>query len=145
MTTRANGPRDTRASSDDRPWLIWDGACGFCCRAVAWARRRGADRRFRIAAYQDAPDPPLDDRLRRDAKRALQVVFADGRTLSAGRAALYVMERVGCRRLARTLAHRPWIALVEAVYRFTARHRAGLSRVWSREPRLCRDEDAQRH
>jgi hypothetical protein len=72
----------------------------------------------------------------------VQVVFPDGRRLAAGRAALFVLEQLDCGRVARAFTRRPWIAMAEAAYRFTARHRGGLSRVWSRDPRLCRDEDA---
>ena len=61
--------------------------------------------------------------LRRRAKKAVQVVTQKGIQLEAGRAALYVFERIGYRRLASFLSRAPWIWLVETGYRVVANHR----------------------
>lgn len=61
--------------------------------------------------------------LHRRAQRAVQVVTQKGIQLEAGRAALYVLERIGYRRLAILLSRPPWIWLVEAGYRVVANHR----------------------
>jgi predicted DCC family thiol-disulfide oxidoreductase YuxK len=120
-----------------RDWLIWDGACGFCCWWIEWARRRGAEALFRIIPYQEAPSPPMTDALRARARRAVQVVTADGRELSAGRACLYVLERLGWGRWARLCSHPPFLWGIEVTYRIVARNRPFFGRFVSRDPRGC--------
>src|SRR5688500_9594336 len=52
------GRASVRAMLDERrDWIVWDGACGFCRRAVAWARARDRDQRFVAIPYQDVPPP----------------------------------------------------------------------------------------
>lgn len=67
--------------------------------------------------------------LRRASERALQVVTAEGRVLSGGRAALFVLEHLGWRVPARLLSHPPLVPLVEAAYRLAARYRGLLGRL----------------
>jgi predicted DCC family thiol-disulfide oxidoreductase YuxK len=90
---------------------------------VDWAKKRGAADHFQILPYQEAPNPPMTPSLRRRAQRAVQVVTQNGDQLEAGRAVLYVFERIGYRRLASFLSRPPWIWLVEAGYRVVADHR----------------------
>ena len=126
----------------ERPWLLWDGACGFCCWWVEWARKRGADLHFRVVAYQDAPSPPMSPALRDAAARAVQIRFPGGEGPGGGRACLLVLDRLGYRRLARVLGGKPLLPLAAAAYRAVARHRGFLGRFLSRNPATCRREDA---
>ncbi len=84
----------------------------------------------------------MDEGLRREAERAVQVVTPHGERLGGGRAVLYLLERIGRGRTARALSRRPWIWGVEGTYRLIARNRSFLGRFASREPGLCRAEDA---
>jgi predicted DCC family thiol-disulfide oxidoreductase YuxK len=120
-----------------KDWLIWDGACGFCCWWIAWAGRRGAGRVFRVVPYQKAPSPPMNEPLRQRARRAVQVVTADGRELSAGRACLHVLERLGWGGRARFLSRPPFIWVIEAAYRIVARNRPFFARFVSQDPGAC--------
>ena len=69
-----------------RHLLLWDGACGFCRRAVEGVRRRDRDNRFEIVPYQQAPVPPMTPELAAACGKALHVLTADGQLLRAGRA-----------------------------------------------------------
>ena len=109
-------------------WLFWDGDCGFCRRSVDWVRRHDAKGSFRIVPYQDAPRPPMTDELAARCAHAMHVLTDDGRLHAAGRASLFVLERVGWPRLARVLAHPPLVWAVELGYRAVARHRGRVSR-----------------
>ena len=71
--------------------------------------------------------------LYRDAARAVQVVTRDGRVLRAGRASLFVLERIGYPRLARVLRLPPMIWGVEAGYRVVAANRPLFARFFFRE------------
>lgn len=75
--------------------------------------------------------------LYRASARALQVVTAKGRRLSAGRASLFVLEKAGWDGLARLLSWPPFIWVVEVGYRIVARYRGRLGR-W-----LLKAEDAE--
>ena len=50
-------------------------------------------------AYQDArrvvPSPPMNAELYEACRRAVHVIKADGETLRAGRAMLFILERIG--------------------------------------------------
>ncbi len=111
---------------------------------MTWARRRGAERRFRIVSYQDAPSPPMTPALRERARRAVQVLTPEGRRLEAGRASLYVLARVGYPGAARVLSLPPFSWAVELGYRGVAANRRFLERWLSRDPRRCRAEDRNR-
>jgi predicted DCC family thiol-disulfide oxidoreductase YuxK len=70
--------------------------------------------------------------------RAVHVVRSDGTVLRAGRATLFVLERLGWGVLARVLAVPPFVWCVEVGYRVVARNRAFFSRLF-RDPRTdCR-------
>ena len=66
--------------------------------------------------------------LRDACARAVQVVRADGTTLRAGRATLYILSRVGWGWFARLLAWPPMVWPVEAIYWLVARNRVLFSR-----------------
>ena len=123
----------------DKDWLIWDGKCGFCCWWVMWAERRGAAEFFQIVPYQEAPSPPMTDALRARAKRAVQVVTSDGKEISAGRACLYVLERLG-NPWAGLFTYPPFIWGIEIKYWIVARNRPFFGRFVSKNPGGCEDE-----
>lgn len=66
--------------------------------------------------------------LRAACERAIHVLTTDGRTLRAGRAALFVLEHLGFRRTARVLRVPPLIWAVELGYFIVARNRRFFSR-----------------
>ena len=115
--------------------ILWDGECGFCRRSVAWCLRRDRRHQFEAVPYQDAPAPPMTPALHTACARAVHVIRADGTVLRAGRAALFVLERLGWGPLARLLALPPCIWLVEIVYRIVANHRLFFSRFLFHEER----------
>jgi predicted DCC family thiol-disulfide oxidoreductase YuxK len=102
-----------------RHLLLWDGACGFCRRAVEGVRRRDRDGRFEIVPYQQAPA----------RGKAVHVLTADGQLLRAGRASLFVLGETGHPWLARILGLPPLVWLVELGYVIVARHRSFFSRL----------------
>jgi hypothetical protein len=62
--------------------------------------------------------------LREQARKAVQVITADGRQFSAGRAILFALEETHWhRRAVRLAARRPFIWLVELGYWIVARNR----------------------
>ncbi len=66
-------------------------------------------------------------------ERAIHVVKADGTVLRAGRAALYILERLGWGWRARLLALPPFVWAVELGYWIVARNRGRLARFVPRE------------
>jgi predicted DCC family thiol-disulfide oxidoreductase YuxK len=56
-------------------------------------------------------------------ERAVHVVTVDGKVLRAGRACLFILQRVGWGWIARLLALPPFVWLVEIAYRIVADHR----------------------
>ena len=109
-------------------WLFWDGACGLCRRAVAWVKRRDVTNQIQAVPYQAAPRPPMTDSLARRCERAVQVVTPGGQVLSAGRASLYVLGKVGFPRLARVGRLPPFVWGVELGYWIVARNRQFFSK-----------------
>lgn len=112
----------------NRHWIVWDGTCGFCRRAVAWAMARDEQGCFEAVPYQMVSDPPLTPALAAACRDSVHVRTADGRWLRAGRACLFVLERIGWPRLARVGARAPFVWAVELGYRIVARNRPFLSR-----------------
>ena len=55
--------------------------------------------------------------------RAVHVIRRDGTVLRAGRATLYILERIGWGVFARLLSYPPFVWLVEALYALVARNR----------------------
>ena len=108
--------------------LLWDGQCGFCRRSVEWAQRRDTGHTFQAVPYQQAPSPPMTPELRKACGRAVHLVMPDGGLLRAGRACLWVLERVGFPVLARVLRVPPLVWAVEVGYWLVARNRQLASR-----------------
>jgi hypothetical protein len=79
--------------------------------------------------YQAVPRPPMSDELAARCARAMHVITPDGRILRAGRASLFVLEKIGWPRLAAVLAQRPLIWIIELGYWVVARNRSLFSRV----------------
>ena len=111
-----------------RHWIVWDGECGFCRRAVDWAMARDRQERFEAVPYQSVPSPPMTPELRDACRAAVHVRTTDGTWLRGGRACLFVLERIGWPRLARLATTPPLIWLVEAGYRVVAANRPFFSR-----------------
>ena len=110
-------------------WIVWDGACGFCRRAVDWALARDRRRLFEAVPYQTAPTPPMTPELRAACRDAVHVRTTDGEWLRGGRACLFVLERIGWPRLARLGRLPPLVWVVEAGYRVVAANRPFFSRL----------------
>ena len=108
--------------------LLWDGECGFCRRSVEWAQRRDTGRAFQAVPYQQAPSPPMTPELRIACARAVHLVTPEGELLRAGRACLWVLQRIGYPVLARVLAVPPLVWAVELGYWLVARNRMLASR-----------------
>ena len=83
---------------------------------------------IRAVPYQDAPRPPMTDSLARRCERAVHVVTPEGQVLSAGRASLYVLGKIGFPRLARVGGLPPFVWGVELAYWMVARNRRVFSR-----------------
>jgi len=113
---------------DTRTWILWDGDCGFCRRAIAWMMRHDRQGRFQAVQYQQAPTPPMTPALHAACEHAVHVVMPDGRILRAGRATLHILSTVGYGWIARPLMLPPFIWLVELLYRIVASNRSFLSR-----------------
>jgi predicted DCC family thiol-disulfide oxidoreductase YuxK len=79
--------------------------------------------------YQEAPTPPMSPELREACARAFHVLRADGRVLRGGRAALYVLERLGHPLWAGLLSLPPLVWGVELGYWLVARNRQLFSRL----------------
>jgi predicted DCC family thiol-disulfide oxidoreductase YuxK len=112
-----------------RHLLLYDGACGLCRRATAWARRHDRAGRLEAVPYQDAPSPPMTPALREASARAVHVITTDGRILRAGRATLFVLREVGWPRTARLLSLPPFVWGVELAYHLVARNRHWASKI----------------
>ena len=103
--------------------ILWDGECGLCRRTTEWIRRADLGHCFQTCPYQECPSPPMTPALEAACERAVHVLTADGRTLRAGRAALFVLERCGYALPARLLALPPFVWCVEIGYWIVARNR----------------------
>jgi predicted DCC family thiol-disulfide oxidoreductase YuxK len=112
-----------------RHLLLWDGACGFCRRAIEAVALRDREKRFEIVPYQQASGPPMTPQLAAACERAVHVLTADGQLLRAGRASLFVLGEIGHPWLAGLLGLPPFIWFVELGYATVARHRSFFSRL----------------
>jgi predicted DCC family thiol-disulfide oxidoreductase YuxK len=115
-----------------RHWIVWDGECGFCRRAVEWALARDRERCFEAVPYQAVPSPPMTPQLRAACADAVHVRTSAGDWVRGGRACLFVLQRIGWPRLARLAAVPPFVWAVEAGYRVVASHRPFFSRLLAR-------------
>jgi predicted DCC family thiol-disulfide oxidoreductase YuxK len=73
----------------------------------------------------------MTDHLALRCARAVHVLAADGELFAGGRACLFVLRELGWPRLARVLARRPLVWMVEAGYRAVAASRPLFSRLLS--------------
>ncbi len=112
-----------------RHWIVWDGECGFCRRAVAWVLTRDHAHLFQAIPYQEVTEPPMTPTLRAACRDAVHVRTLDDRWLRGGRACLFVLERVGWPRLARIASVPPLVWFVELGYRIVAANRPFFSRL----------------
>ena len=71
----------------------------------------------------------MTDALAARCARAVHVITPHGRVLRAGRATLYVLDRIGWRAAARVAARPPFVWMVELGYWLVARHRGLIARV----------------
>lgn len=112
-----------------RPLMIWDGECRFCGRWIRrWARLTGGNVDY--APYQEAA-PHWPEIPRAAFTEAVHLIEPDGRIY---RGAAAVFEALRCRwygRAACWLYRRvpPFAGLMEALYRFVARHRSFFSKI----------------
>jgi len=104
-------------------WILWDGDCGFCRRCVAWVHRKDKNALFTSSPYQTTPAPPMTPALALACERAVHVITGEGKILRAGRAALFILERLGWGGFARLLTLPPFLWGVEAIYWIVARNR----------------------
>jgi len=70
----------------------------------------------------------MTPKLRKACERAVHVVRTDGRVLRAGRACLFIKERLGWGRLAKLLSWPPFVWPIEWGYRVFADHRPFFAR-----------------
>src|SRR3954452_2453599 len=118
-----------RVAGRERHLIVWDGACGFCRRAVEWALAHDQRGTFAAMPYQDVPSPPMTPEMRAACARAVHVITSDGTVLRGGRACMFVLRELGWRRSAAVGAMPPFVWAVEAAYRWVTRHRAETSRL----------------
>lgn len=125
---------ESPSSNQEQHWLIWDGECGFCRRAVMWFQQQDSERRFRVTTYQSCPSPPMTPELREASARAMQVITSSGRQISGGRSVLFVLRTAGWHAtLMRVASVPPLVWLVELGYRVVARNRQLFSRMLFRK------------
>lgn len=112
-----------------RDWIVWDGACGFCRRAVEWALARDRGHRFVAVPNHDVPPAFVTPERAAAFQDAVHVRTASGEWLRGGRACLFVLEHIGWPVLARIARVPPLVWLVEAGYRLVAKRRVFFSRL----------------
>jgi predicted DCC family thiol-disulfide oxidoreductase YuxK len=118
-----------------RHWIVWDGNCGFCRRAVGWAMARDSDHLFEAVSYERCPSPPMTPEIRAACREAVHVRTAGGSWLRGGRACLFVLARIGWPTLARIASVPPLVWLVELGYRMVAANRPFFSGFLARRAR----------
>jgi predicted DCC family thiol-disulfide oxidoreductase YuxK len=111
-----------------KPIVLYDGECAFCRACIAWARRRDSRGQFAFLPYQEADETLIDAELRRRCERAVHVLLPSGEAVAAGRAVLFVLERLPKWRWVRLLRYPPFLWAVELGYRTAAFLRPTLSR-----------------
>ena len=117
----------------DQYWLFWDGECGFCRRAVDWARTRDRTDLLLPVPYQQAPDPPMHPKLSAACAHAVHILHPNGQIERAGRACLTVLQLIGCPSiLVRFMRIPPLIWTLEIGYWLVARNRSLFSKIFFR-------------
>ncbi len=109
-----------------RPVLLYDTGCRLCRFAARIVARLDRCGDLALLGLDDASaDPLLEDVSEEERGRSIRLVLPDGRMISAGAAALGVLERLpATRMLARSFARLRALPAAEATYAFVARHRA---------------------
>ena len=80
---------------------------------------------MQVVAYQDAPDPPVDDVLRAACAEAMHVITAHGRTIVGADAVVHVYERLGYP--VGVFRYAPFSWLIRPVYAWVAANRRRLA------------------
>ena len=109
--------------------ILWDGECEFCRRTVAWIQSKDHRGLFAASPYQEVASPPMTPELHAACEYAVHLITTEGKTLRAGRAVLYIVERIGWGGFARLLTLPPMIWLVEIVYKIVAKNRPLFARL----------------
>ncbi len=73
----------------------------------------------------------MTESLMKECEEAVHVVSEDGRIYRGGSAALFILDQLGCARLAKLFSCPLLLPITEAGYRFVARHRGIFSRIFS--------------
>ena len=109
--------------------VLYDGDCGFCRWAIAWAIRRDDERVLDVAPIQsDIGERFLSHLAPAERLESAHVVDGDGHVHSGGRAAHELLSALpSTRLLARLTGLSPRVT--DGVYAFVARHRTGFSRL----------------
>ncbi len=114
-----------------RLYVLYDGACGVCCRAVARLAWEPAYIELRFApAGSEVARAKFGEALRGETGRQVVVIADSGevyRGASAWIMVLYALRR--WRPLAMRLATPTWRPWVERAIDFIGRHRQGMSRM----------------
>lgn len=112
-------------------WLIFDGDCGYCqWSATRIGRRLPADG-WQIVPQQRCPSPPMTPELRALAPWGVIVVTPDGRVRHAAKAVIYLWAQNPLTRpLAWLLGNPLVLPLTQIGYRFVARNRHHISRIF---------------
>ncbi len=110
--------------------LIFDGDCDFCQEWAGWlALRDASTRKFRICPRKVVPSPPMTPLLMVQSRKAAQLITADGRQLSGGRAVLFALRETNWHpHLVRLLERRPFVWIVELGYKIVAANRPRFAR-----------------
>jgi predicted DCC family thiol-disulfide oxidoreductase YuxK len=126
-----------RSERPDRHVLLWDGRCGFCQQCVTWLMHQPGASGFEAMPYQNAAPPLVTPEIKRASARAMHVLTIDGRVLKAGRASLFILEKLGWRWTARVLSWPPFVWLVELAYKLVAVNRNRISRLLPNAAATC--------
>ena len=111
--------------------LVYDGECGLCRRSVERLRAWDADGRLRLVPFQ-APGvlaryPEIPEI---EFRKAVQLIAPDGRHWSGADAVEQALRQAGKRRLARLFTLPLARPIARRVYRWVARNRSWLGRIF---------------
>ena len=111
--------------SSTRHYLLYDGDCDFCREWASWLTLRDAGSgKFRICPWQVASSPPMTPLLQVQARKAVQLITAEGRHLQGGKAVLFALRETRWHpNLVRLLERRPLVWAVDLGYRIVAANR----------------------
>jgi predicted DCC family thiol-disulfide oxidoreductase YuxK len=114
-----------------RPVLLYDTGCRLCRFAARIVARLDRRRSFALLGLDDVAAGPLLEHISEEERgSSIRLVLPDGRAVSAGAAALGVLERLPVTRMvARSFARLRALPAAEATYAFVARHRSRIGRL----------------